>query len=270
MGHHVSAIGGVVQVSSTLFPDIPILATARANALSRTETAELVRLAQQGDVAAEQRLIEGHAMMIPRAIRKYFAPQLRVDNACLTSSDLFQEAVLGLHAAIHKYDPSKGRFSTYAFPWIRAYVSRALDNQERVIRLPAHIHHQCSTEARRRGISPAEVVSLRELPVAENWFDYPTPGQSDDLPTMAEALPDERPGTADDATAAALQNEVGRSLDLLPEKWATVLRLRFGLEGYTEITRPAIAARMGVSERRIRNIERDALAKMQTLMAGWE
>ena len=49
----------------------------------------------------------------------------RYQRPGISRKDLVQEGSLGLHRAIVKYDPSKGvKLSTYAYPWIRSYMSR--------------------------------------------------------------------------------------------------------------------------------------------------
>jgi RNA polymerase sigma factor (sigma-70 family) len=49
----------------------------------------------------------------------------RYQRTGISRKDLVQEGTLGLHRAIIKYDPAKGtKLSTYAYPWIRSYMSR--------------------------------------------------------------------------------------------------------------------------------------------------
>src|SRR5207245_3678651 len=54
--------------------------------------------------------------------------------------DLIQEGNLGLMRAAEKFDYRRGcRFGTYATFWIRQAVSRAADEQSRLIHLPDHV-----------------------------------------------------------------------------------------------------------------------------------
>jgi RNA polymerase primary sigma factor len=70
----------------------------------------------------------------------------------MSEIDLIQEGNIGLSQAIARMNISKGyKFSTYATPWIRQAVGRALGNQSREIRLPVHLHEKYSDAVKKVG-----------------------------------------------------------------------------------------------------------------------
>src|SRR5207244_3119517 len=81
--------------------------------------------------------------------------------------------------AIEKYNYRKGyRFSTYATHWIRQAVSRALANQGRSIRLPAHVVDSITRVARIReelfhrfGRPPTREEVAREAGITEKKLE---------------------------------------------------------------------------------------------------
>jgi RNA polymerase sigma factor (sigma-70 family) len=58
----------------------------------------------------------------------------RYQRPGISRKDLVQEGTLGLHRAIVKYDPSKGvKLSTYAYPWIKSYMSRYVQKTRKAL-----------------------------------------------------------------------------------------------------------------------------------------
>lgn len=56
-------------------------------------------------------------------------------------SDLMDEGFQGLRKALEKYDISKGcAFSTYAYPWIKNYISTAIAKTSYPVSLPQHVY----------------------------------------------------------------------------------------------------------------------------------
>jgi RNA polymerase primary sigma factor len=88
--------------------------------------------------AAKNVLIESNLRFVVSLAKRY------VDHG-LDFSDLIQEGNMGLMNAVEKYDPARGfRFSTYAAWWIRHSIRRAIRDQARTIRLPAHMLRKIS------------------------------------------------------------------------------------------------------------------------------
>jgi RNA polymerase primary sigma factor len=103
---------------------------SRQPGLSDEETAALGVRAAAGDVAAQERLVRGHLMMVVRIAYGY-------NGLGLPLADLIAEGNIGLIRAAELYDPRFGtKFSNYALVWIRQRMHRALTAQSRTVRVP--------------------------------------------------------------------------------------------------------------------------------------
>lgn len=104
--------------------------------------------------AARKRLCESNMRLVVLVAKRYRAPAdpLVTLAATLPFADLIQEGTSGLLRACDLFDPDLGwRFSTYGCWWIRHGINRALAEQSRTVRIPAHVADQIGKVSRAEG-----------------------------------------------------------------------------------------------------------------------
>jgi RNA polymerase primary sigma factor len=234
----------------------------------------LRRVAADVDVA-RRKLIESNLRLVVSIARRFAGHGMLF-------LDLAQEGNIGLMRAVRKFDYRKGyKFSTYATWWIRQAVTRALADQARTIRVPAHIAefmHRIARArrdlvqvlgrdpnpeeiGRRTGLSTDQVRQVMGI-VAPVSLETPT-GERDDA-SLGDFIEDphaEAPSEA--ATRALLGAHLERVLHTLEYRERVILELRFGLLGEEPKTLEEVGRTFGVSRERIRQIENRAMAKLR-------
>ncbi len=225
--------------------------------------------------AARRKLIEANGRLVISIANKYTGHGLSL-------AELSQEGVLGLIRAIDKFDADKGvRLSTYASYWIRQSVSRAVAVQTRVIRLPVHKVDHLGKIRRVMGQLTQKLGRLPELEeIAAQTGDAPEQihellqdGQEtlsleepvgDDGATLADFVENDLTQALEDQVdSTLLEHEIRRALSGLTARESRIVELRYGLRDGQPLTLQDVAERFGLTRERIRQIEKEALAKLR-------
>lgn len=242
--------------------------------LDFAEREKLCQISERG-IDARKTLIQSNGRLVISIASKY-------SGHGLSLAELSQEGVLGLIRAIDKFDVTKGvRLSTYASYWIRQSVSRAVAVQTRVIRLPVHkVDHlgkikkamgqltqtlgrtpELEEIAALTGDEPAQIYEL--LQDGQDTLSLEEP-VGEDGATLADFVENDLTQDLEDQVdSTLLETELRRALAGLSARESRIVELRYGLRDGQPLTLQDVAERFGLTRERIRQIEKEALAKLR-------
>ena len=236
---------------------------------------------------AERKGNEARELMIRSNLRLVVSIAKVYSNRGMPLSDLIEEGNLGLLRAVEGFDPDMGsRFSTYSSWWIKQAIKRSLINTVQPVHIPAYMVemigrwkkvHRILEEQLGRTPSIPEVAKKMELPekkvriikLAVRAFSAPTQTESPDGSlSLSEILPDDRTKSPQEAVFSAAESDmIGKLLDALDEREGTILRLRYGLEDEEPLTLKEIGKRIGLTRERVRQLESEALRKLERILS---
>lgn len=245
--------------------------------LTFEEEKELAARAQAGDQDARNKLVAHNMRLVVSIARKY-------KGTGLGFQDLVQEGGIGLMKAAEKFDPNKGfRFSTYATYWIRQTISRAIAEQNRVIRIPVHMIDLASkvkkatnelTLALGKEPSEAQIAKYMKIDiqkVKEALKTYTdtlsldvTVNDGEDT-TMGELIEDENfVSPLDNIIEHDKHEKILAVLATLSDKEAKIIKMRFGIDDGRPKTLAEIGQHFGCSREWIRQQEERAMRKLRS------
>lgn len=259
------------------------------NELRRAErnfgrTAEEARDSLKKVETAEKLIIQSRDRMIEGNVRLVISIAKRYTNRGLEFIDLIAEGNCGLIKAVEKFDYKKGyKFSTYATWWIKQAITRAIADQSRTVRVPAHIIDAINKITR---VSRRFIQKHGRMPIPNEVSHY-LPSFSEDkvkfLTNIAQyhvsldkAIDDDNSSFVGDfisddktpvptyhAARSVLDSRIDDALATLSKREETVLRLRFGVDDGVQRTLEEVGQIFNVTRERIRQIEAKALKKLR-------
>jgi RNA polymerase primary sigma factor len=230
---------------------------------------------QRGDREALRKLVEANLRFVVSFAKKY-------RNCGLSFLDLINEGNIGLIEAAKRFNPKKNvKFITYAVWWVRQAIIHALSDQSGAFRLPqkqANLLYRIGktisqlTLDLERNPTPEEIAAKLEIPVEEVTNLLQVADENVSLSTvideehefhLSDKLEQDVIPPADMALLrSSLKDHLYACLGELDPKEQKVLRLRFGLDEGEPKTLKEIGEMMGLSRERIRQIEAQALEKL--------
>lgn len=245
--------------------------------LSAQQEQQLAARCVQGDEDAIRTLVLSNLRLVVSVAKEYGGRGVPV-------MDLIQEGCIGLLAAAKKYDHTReSRFASYATLWIRQSITRYLESQQSIIRVPAYTAEQLrkirdAEQALQRQLKREptdeelaaqcgmEVEKLRRVRALQPQTVSLDAAADEDDPIAARiadicaAQPQER------LVRQALTQTMEKLLSMLTPRQAQVLRMHYGMDGERR-SLEQIGAQLGISKERARQIEKQAIDRLKELGA---
>ena len=233
-----------------------------------------------GDTLARSRLILSNLRLVWHLAKRYAWSGIGTD-------DLFSSGILGLIAAVDSYNCARGRLVTHACMHIRKEMLMLIAAQRSLLHLPTSVNYQAllitraeaalaaelgrdPTEpeiAERAGLSPQRLRTIRQALATIVSLDDTGEDSPGDATCLLDAIADDAAESGDRIASASSRVEwLATALHKLSPREQKLLRRHFGLDGRGGLPLAHVAAELGISRERLRQIELTALRKLRHLL----
>lgn len=245
--------------------------------LTAEEELKYAKLAAKGDKHAKDMLVNANLRFVVNVAKKY-------QNQGLPLMDLISEGNIGLMNAAERFDALKGyKFISYAVWWIKQAILKAICEKSRMIRLPLNRANelvQIEKAKKDMEFAGSESTELDEIAGLLNMdnkmvqtivnaarepisIDAPVFDDPDSC-NVNDFLQDEMHQMPEDyALDMSLRGEINKLLKNLNKREAEIIRYRFGLDGYEQLSLKEIGLIFNLTKERIRQIEKKALQALK-------
>jgi len=251
--------------------------------LTPKEEVELAIRVKKGEKQARQKMIKANLRLVINIAKKYSylgVPML----------DLIEEGNLGLIKSVEKFNHKKGyRFSTYAAWWIKQYVTRAIANQGKTVRIPVyviellmqfkkvyeHLSHKLKRKPSLKEISKKMKIPIKRVKqlneMANGVASLNAPVGEDGTTELMDLLEDERiTNSVDELSNFLIHERIKELLAKMSPREQKIIELRFGLKDGVRRTLRDIAKRFKLTRERVRQLEAVAKRKLREALMEQE
>jgi RNA polymerase primary sigma factor len=236
--------------------------------LTSEEEIELAKRIKKGDQSAIDKLVNANLKFVVSIAKEY-------QNQGLQLSDLISEGNLGLIKAATRFDHKKGfRFISYAVWWVKQSIIQSLNDNARMVRLPANVINKISylnkeilkfeKENEREPIygeifdKDNEVMALLHFPKCAS-LNESINEEGDELIELIQSEEEE-----DVLIDDKVKEELNKSLSILDERERQIIESYFGVNtDFEPMTLEAIGEKYSLTKERIRQIKEKAIRKLR-------
>jgi len=228
----------------------------KTSPLSREEEAWLFE--NKNNPVARKKIVDANMRFVLKVALMY--------RGCpIPLPDLVSEGAMGLMRAIESFDNTRGlKFISYGVWWIKAYITRAINEQGNLVRLPANQHLRIRKGLKEQAKGQEVSEEVRDLiQMGQKGVSIDSPLKADSKASYAESLPD---ATATDPEAnseiQAVEDVVRNILKSLPAREYNVLAGIYGIGLNAPQTLREVGEAMSISHERVRQLRDQALKRI--------
>lgn len=256
--------------------NIPMLSADEERSLAE-------RLYNEGDLEAARELVMSHLRFVVHIAKSY-------SGYGLPQADLIQEGNIGLMKAVKRFDPNVGvRLVSFAVHWIKAEIHEFVLKNWRIVkvattkaqrklffnlrkakkRLGWFTHEEVQKVAEELGVSEKEVLQMEaRMGSQDTAFDLTDSDDDDSNFAPAQYLEDKSSGVEETVINADYDANASKRLysaiKTLDERSQEIIETRWLADD--KMTLQDLAAKYNVSAERVRQIEKNAMKKIQAAM----